>query len=692
MRGVLPSVVVACCLLLACSSDDEPVGAAAGAGGQSGGGGAAGADNVKMPAGPALDLAEGCQPLAPEASCLLPYPSDYFRVSDAAMPSGARIVVTGAAKLVTGDGKNRDATLPDAWVPDGASLVPTLVAVLPTEISADGLPGLLDDPAKSAEMTSPTLLVNTKTGALVPHYVDLDSKAKDPTRQGIALRPFSRLDPETHYVVAVRSVQGPDGLAVPPAEGFRRLRDAEVGKDPALAAVLPRFEEGVLGPLDALGVDRASLQIAWDFTTESEARATADMVGVREKTLAWLSEHTPEVKIVSVTSGGATAWKIIKGTYQAPLFLTDDQPGAVLLRDDGGQVRMQGEMTVPFTIVVPPSVRDSFEPGQALAFGHGFFGGQSEVEGGPVREILDHTKSVGVAIDWVGMSSADLSSLADTLVANPTHGADFVDRVHQAMVNWLVLTAAVKGPLAAIPGLVRGGDGTTEGVIENPAGGGDNKGNCLYDAASVSFLGISMGHILGGVHAAVNPDISKVILNVGGGAFTHMMPRAVPFAPLFAIMASALREPLSTQAYIAMMAASLDRIDPAVYAPFVVDRPFAPSPAKRQVLMQTGLGDSQVPNIGSFLHARALGLSLTAPSARDVFGLSAKEPSSLSSALTVFAFGIDESPYAKGALAANKVHDSVRLDPQALEEMRVFLQKGSIEIDCGGPCQGTLQK
>jgi hypothetical protein len=690
MRVVLRSVVLACGLLVACSSDDEPIGA--GAGGQGGGAGAAGADNVKMPAGPALEVAAGCQPLAPEASCLLPYPSDFFRVPDASMPSGARIAVTGAAKLVTGDGKNRDATLPDAWVPDGASLVPTLVAVLPSEITADGLAGVLDDPRKSAEPSSATLLLNTKTGALVPHYVDLDSKAKDPTRQGIALRPFARLEPETHYVVAVRSVKGLDGSPVPPAEGFRRLREGEIGKDPALAAVLPRFEADVLAPLDALGVARADLQIAWDFTTASEARATADMRGVREQTLAWLAEHTPQVTITTVTPGGSTAWKVVKGTYQAPLFLTDENPGATLLRDETGQVRSQGEMTVPFTLVVPTTVRDSFEPGRALAFGHGFFGGQSEVEGAAVRTILEHTGSVGVAIDWVGMSSADLSSLADTLVADPTHGTDFVDRVHQAMVNWLVLTAALRGPLQALPALIRGGDGTAEGVVANPAGGGDNKGSCLYDPSAVSFLGISMGHILGGVQAAVNPDISKAIFNVGGGAFTHMMPRAVPFAPLFAIMASALREPLSTQAYIAMMAASLDRIDPAVYAPFVRERPFPASPAERQVLMQTGLGDSQVPNIGSFLHARALGLSLTAPSARDVFGLTQAAPETLRSAITLFDFGIDEAPYAKGALAPNKVHDSVRLDPQALDEMRAFVQSGKIQIDCGGPCVGTLLK
>lgn len=676
------------CVLVACESDEAPPNAVGGVAGSSGAGGSA--DAVKMPAGPALTIAEGCQPLAPDASCLLPYPSDFFRVKDAAMPSGGKTVVTGAAKLVSGDGKNTDANIPGAWAPDGASLVPTIVAVLPDDVSASGLPALLDDPLKSSQITSPTLLIDTRTGALVAHYVDLDAKAKDPTRRAIAIRPFSRLDPRTRYVVALRGIKKPDGSLVPPAEAFRRLRSGEIGKDPKLAALHPRFEKEVLQAIDVLRVDRNELQLAWDFTTGSEEHAIADMVAIRDKTQAYLAEHPPVVSITSVTPGGESAWRIVKGTARGPLFLDVDKPGGRFVRDAQGAIAVTGESEIPFTMVVPKSVRDGFAPGHAVAFGHGFFGDQGELTGGAAKAILEATGSVGFAIDWHGLSSADLQVLADTLVIDPAEGANFVERVHQAMANWLTVSAAVAGPLGLDPALIRGGDGTSEGVVEDPAGGPNNQGATVYDPARLSFIGISMGHILGGVHAAVNPRVSRVVLNVGGAGFTHMMPRAVPFAPLFAIIASALREPLSTQSYLAMMAEGLDRIDPAVYAPFVLSRKLPDSVDDRQVLIQTGLGDSQVPNLGSFLHARALGIPLTSPSAAGVFGLGEVNPDNVKSAITVFDFGIDASDYAAGTLAPNKVHDSVRVDPQALAQMKTFLGEGKITSPCNGPCKGTL--
>ena len=673
-------------LLVACASDGGPnveaSGGAAGSGGS--------AATRKMPEGPALAVAAGCQPLAPEASCLLPYPSDFFRVADAKMPSGGRTEVTGAAKLSSGDGKNNDANVAGAWVPDGASLTPTLTAVLPDEAVADGLPALLNDPLQSSQITSPTLLINTVSGALVAHYVDLDPRAKDPARRAIAIRPYSRLEPRTRDVVAIRRVKRADGRVIPAPEGFRRLREAEVGKDPSLAALHPRFEKEVLQVIDTLRVDRSDLQLAWDFTTGSEERAMGDMLAVREQTLAWLQTHAPVVTNAVVKAGTAPAWRLIEGKIRGPLFLTEDAPGALLARDEKGVVRQNGESEIPFSMVVPASVRDSFAPGNALAFGHGFFGSQNELTSGATMKILESTHSVGFAIDWIGMSSADLSSLTDTLVTRPAHGADFIDRVHQSMANWLVVTAAVRGPLAALPDLVRGGDGTAVGVVPDAQAGADNAGATFYNPARVSFLGISMGHILGGVQAAVNPDLSRVVLNVGGAGFTHMMPRALPFAPLFAVISSSLRDPLATQSYVAMFAESLDRIDPATYAPFVLSRKLPGSATDRQVLMQVGLADAAVPNLGSFLHARALGIPLTGPSPSAVFGLAEVDPAAVKSALTLFDFGLDASGYALGTLVPNKVHDSVRVDTQALAEMDVFFREGRVASTCAGPCQGTL--
>ena len=50
-----------------------------------------------------------------------------------------------------------------------------------------------------------------------------------------------------------------------------------------------------------------------------------------------------------------------------------------------------------------------------------------------------------------------------------------------------------------------------------------------------------MGHILGGMLAALSPDITGYCLNVGGAVFTHIMSRAIPFDPFLSILDVSVR-------------------------------------------------------------------------------------------------------------------------------------------------------
>jgi len=88
------------------------------------------------------------------------------------------------------------------------------------------------------------------------------------------------------------------------------------------------------------------------------------------------------------------------------------------------------------------------------------------------------------------------------------------------------------------------------------------------------------------------------------------------------------------QSYVAMMQRALDGIDPISYAPYVLASPLPGSPADRRVLLQIGLGDPAVPNVASFLHARALGIPLATPSPAPVFGLASVNDADAPSSLT----------------------------------------------------------
>lgn len=609
-----------------------------------------------------LVVEAGCQPIladvtkdeySAQGTCLLPYPSDFYL-------RNGRITMEGAAKPRKQDGSIADPH--DVVAQDGASLVPTIVGTLRgSKVVREGLPSVLDGPEKSTTLASPTLIMKADDGTLVPHFTDLHERAPaDEERKPMVLRPIVPLAPKTRYIVAFHGVRAETGVAGAP-EGFRRLRDAVKG-DPAIEAIAARYEADVFAPLAKAGVARSELQLAWDFTTGSAEQPMTDMLAIREQTLAWLGSNTPTV---SITSVAGTDPQVLKGTMTAPLFLEEAKPGALLKRDAAGKVVLNGTTAVPFRVVVPKAVRDAGAPARALGYGHGFFGTTEELESGGAKKIAETVGAVLFGIEWWGMSKDDLGAVAGTLGAHPDHVSDFAERVHQAIANWLVFTSAIKGPLAKTKEL---------------AG--------LYDPGFVPFVGISQGHILGGTMIAMNPDISRAVLNVGGGGFTHIMSRSANFGPFALLIQGTFPDALMTQAFIAMFQRPLDRIDPVTYAPLVFRSPLPGSP-ERRVVLQTGLGDPGVPNIAAFLHARALGVKQTMPSAQKIALLDETAGGGADSTITVYDFGIDQSGATDPApLPPNPVHDGLRSDPSALKQMKALLQPGGVAIQpCDGPCR-----
>ncbi len=614
-----------------------------------------------------LVVEDGCQPLlasttvdaTSRAPCLLPFPSDFHR-------NGERVALRGEAipKKTTGELADPTAAVPA----DGFSILATIVATLPSPIVREGLPSVLSDPNASMLKTSPSVLLEAESGLFVPHYVDVHDRASDEEHKPLVLRPITPLEPRTRYIVALQGVKTTDGTLAPPPEGFRRLRDRV--DDPAFAT-MPRFEQEVFEPLARFGIPRESLQLAWTFTTGSSEQPATDMLRVRELTLAWLATNTPAAQVIEVIPEDDRLWKRVRLTLSAPLFLTGEgKVGAKLHRDASGNIAQNGMTSFEVLVAIPLSVRDRKEPGRALAFGHGFFGDKKELEGNAGRTIADKLAAVEFGIDWWGMSREDGVFVADTLYQRPQDIADFGDRVHQAMAHWIITTAAMRTVFTTLPELKR------------------DTGELVYDPSFIGYFGASQGHILGGTLAALNPDLSRIVLNVGGGGFTHMMPRSGNFGPFSLVLDTVFRDPLMVQAFMAMFQRALDRIDPAFWAAHVLRDPIAPSQPDRRVLMQIGLGDNAVPNIASFFHARALGLKQTVPAPLRVFGLEEHVSGTAESALTVFDYAIDTSttidPY---PLSPNEVHEAVRVNAKAIEQMDAFLRPNGIIVHpCDGAC------
>ncbi|MBL8955883.1 MAG: hypothetical protein JNK82_34230, partial [Myxococcaceae bacterium] len=415
---------------------------------------------------------------------------------------------------------------------------------------------------------------------------------------------------------------------------------------------------------------RAELTLAWDFTTGSDAWVASDMLRVRELTEAWLATNTPRVELTEVEQlPEPDLWRRARGPLEVPLFLASTEPGAPLVRDASGQVQQNGTMSIPFLAQVPLVLRDVPGPATALGYGHGAFGTRDEALGQNPRDIARHARAVLFSIDWYGMARPDIANIFDAVASRPSRALAFGDRVQQGMVNQRVFSAAIAGPLRALPAFQ------------------DASGAALYPPESSRFLGISQGHILAGMLAAVHPGLTHVGLNAGGAGLSHALSRSRPLSDVFLLLD--IKDPLERRRFEATLQPWFDRFDGAFWARYVLREPL-PGSAPRRVLMQTGLGDPEVPNIAAHLHARLLGLKQLEPAVPASWGLEPVATPTRESVQTVYDHGVElRALYEKAepSPTGNAVHEATRRVPAALQQLGAFFGARDETVNfCLGPC------
>ncbi len=439
---------------------------------------------------PPLEVPDGCQPIAFEYDCLLPFPSDFYRVD-------GRLSFPDAALPWTRDSAGPvDPFDPTRLHPAaGFSPVTPILALFPGGIDASELVFHTGDLARSMTSDSPTLLVDAETGAPIPHFAELDGMTDDPARRALFLRLLEPLAFGRRYVVGIHGLRRPDGTPVPAPEGFRRLRDGRAVRDPALEALVPVYEDVVFPALEKVGASRQALILAWTFTVRSEADATGDMRAVRDAAIA-LFEKTPPAVLSAreVADDRPEVARHVEIELEVPLFLESTEPGALLHRDGDGRPTQNGVATARVAVLIPSSVATSAEPGRLLQYGHGFFGSREEIVDHEAHApFLDRYGFVSMSTDWWGMSNVDRGEVAVDILQDTSNILRFGDRVHQAMVNQIALSYAAGTTLTQEPLLQVGG---------RPA----------YDAEHVYFYGISQGHILGGTYLALAPLVERGVL------------------------------------------------------------------------------------------------------------------------------------------------------------------------------------
>lgn len=604
------------------------------------------------------------------AKCLLPYPSSAFLRTDPTTPTGFRLAYQRDAMPMNADGVHID---PTEWnTLDGFSPGPLIQAFFPSgvDVVASALPPITAV-ERGLAADSPTVLLDAETGERIAHFAELDAGAADSTVPMLLIRPAVRLRDAHHYIVAMRNLVDRDGQPVQPERPFQILRDGLATPVRVINARRPQFEQ-LFATLAQAGVERDNLQLAWDFVTASSAALTRRALALRDRGLAANGPGAPPFTVDSIEENvSAHILRRVSGHFTVPLFLNSATPPARLNLDASGLPLQAGTTSASFLVEIPrAAVADgAAHPARPLVYGHGLLGSQDEVKTDYLEALADRFDFIVGGTNWIGMSEEDVTPFVPILRELSGFPA-IPDRLQQAMLNFILLGRLLSRP---------------DGLVTHPAF--QLEGQPLIDTQQLYYYGNSMGGIEGGAYMALTPDTVRGVLGVGGINYSLLIPRSVYAGVFSGLIDPAYPDALDRQLVLGLIQQLWDRGEPQGYLPHLIDDPLPGTPAKK-ILMQIGVYDAQVPNIGSAVEARSLGLAAPAPSALPLFGVPEIAAPFAGSAFAPYdvdatATPLDNTPPSDD----NGVHEAVRRLDASQRQLDAFLRPdGQVTDVCPGPC------
>lgn len=625
-----------------------------------------------------LALNADCDPLVP-AGCALPWPSDKYLVEDAERETGYRLEF-GQTTLPRN--KQGVQMKPDRYsVLDGYGVGVPLMVILPN-LDPDQLlweRDIADTIDPDADIV--WLEVTDAGTRRVAYYAEPDPFQADPAMRILHVRPAEILKPGTRYVVGFRGLEDVDGERILPSRAFAALRNGTAAETdyPNLGARQARFDR-VFSDLEAEGVDPASLQIAWDFTTASSKALHGDMLEIRRAGFEATGPDGPELTFTEVTERSEEEsphiWLDIKGTMRVPHFMEvwgEDQFGRshwAMHRGADGMPAQDGWRDADIWVRVPHAARNGTPQGLVL-YGHGQQGRGSQVRGGDKGPIANNNNLIFIACDMVGMSEAELNVTPSILLDMnlfPWVG----DRLHQGLLEHLLLTR----------GMMHRSE-NTEAFSSR---------GIQIDTDRVYYSGISQGGIFGATIMALSQDIERGHLGVPGLHYSTLIGRSRNFQLFGTLLASGY--PNRTDQRIAMLTVQQlwNKTDPVSYYRHISAEPFE-GDAPRSVLLAPAKGDPQVSPLTVEVATRSnVGVALMAPfdTERQVPLVEMTPFPHAGSGLVLWNYGNAwPAPGAQPPVEdpAGDPHSTPRNDPNHNRQMVHFWETGEIIDVCqGGIC------
>jgi len=620
------------------------------------------------------------------SDCLFPFPSDYLTTTDPSTDTGRRVSFAAAGMpknspagaFVEPSDYNRN----DGFSP-GSSI---LLHVPNLDLGVTGAAPITDI-ERSLDPGAPIVVVNATTLEHHLLFAELDANATSEATRALIIRPAVNFAENTRYIVALRTLKDADGAIIPPGADFLAYRDNTPTGD-GIKEARRAHMEGLFTTLEAAGVPRNDLYLAWDFTVASQRNLTERMLFVRDDGFARLGTNAPPFTVTTIENDlDSRIYRRVSGTFEVERYVNSPDPGARFdLGPDGLPLHQSTTQPAVFQCIIPraalPNATDPATPARASIYGHGLLGSHTEVSAGNVRDMANEHNFVFCATKWIGMSNDDIAN-AVGILQDLSKFPSLTDRLQQSMLNQLFLARLMIHP---------------QGFVSDPAFQ-DAFGTPVIDTSAVFYDGNSQGGIFGGTVMAIAQDITRGVLGVPGMNYSLLLTRSVDFATYSAVLYPAYTNELQRPLVLALIQMLWDRSDPNGYAHHITSDPLPNTPAHK-VLLHLAFGDHQVANVATEIETRTLGASIHQPAiaagrhsdVNPYFGIPAIPGYPFDgSALIVWDSGAETPPIQNVAPSVgDDPHSDPRSTPSARTQKSEFLKIGGAVVDvCTGlPCVG----
>jgi hypothetical protein len=636
-------------------------------------------------AGPKLAAPKsGCDDLD-TTSCLMPFPSNFHTRLDESSATGRRVDLAKAAMPRNASGVAID---PTEWNRnDGFSTgTPLTTRLVGVDLTASKVPDITDPQASLAD-DSPLVVLNARTGERHPVWAEFDSTTPSASDPAVVVHPARPYDAGATYVIAWRSLVDRNGEPIVASPLFQAFRDKLATGVDAHEDRRAEFDD-VFAALASAGVERESVQLAWDFTIASEESTTGRLLAIRDDAFATLgADEAPPFRVTEVIENSDTPerFREVVGTFDVPLYLTNDgAPGEGFQYPDGAgpdatpQRNGDAVMAAPFRCVIPRSLAAGGAPGAGVVYGHGLLGSNNEVRARNIALMTEENRLVYCATNWSGMSEDDVAHAITTL-GDLSLFPSVADRLQQGVLNTLMLGRLMRSPT---------------GLAADPAFSLD--GRALLAAGSVTYDGNSQGGIMGLVATAVSQEWTRAVLGVPGMNYSLLLTRSVDWDTYSAVLYPAYPDENSRAVLLPLLQMLWDRGEGAGYVTHVTSEPFRDTPA-HEVLLHVAYGDHQVSMWAAEIEARALDVGVVWPAlaagrhpdVEPYWGIEhiARFPHT-GSAMVVWDSGTPAPPTtATPPREGEDPHEFPRLAPAARLQKAEFLRSGTVIDVCStSPC------